>query len=363
MTSQRPRRMTITELARRLGLSPATVSNAYNRPDQINAKTRERVLKVASQLGFNGPDPLARGLRRRRVGAVGLLYGERLSHAVADPAQSLFLQGLTASLESAGLSLLLLPGRPDFNVALAFATNAVVDGFVLYSIGGSDPIRRAILNRGMPTVMVDGPGETLITVDDVLGGRLAAEHVLQLGHRSIGVISDRFDSAEGPGEDGIVTLAAQPSDIHQPNLRRLRGYRRAFKAAGIDLKTVPVIQADATTETAGAEALRKLIVHFRSVTAVLCVTDRLALGGLRAAQALGLRVPRDLSFVGFDDIPAAAHSTPSLTTVHQDHAGKGHAAGEALIKLLAGRPTATFTSLPVSLKARSTTGPASTAWR
>src|ERR687894_2969814 len=106
------RRATLKEVASELGVSPATVSNAYNRPDQLSSALRERVFETARRLGYPGPDPMARGLRRRRAGAVGVLYEDRLSYAFADPAEVLFLRGVSVATEEAGLGLLLLSGAP-----------------------------------------------------------------------------------------------------------------------------------------------------------------------------------------------------------------------------------------------------------
>ena len=104
------RRATLKEVAAELGVAPSTVSNAYNRPDQLSAALRERVFETARRLGYPGPDPLARGLRRRRAGAIGVLYDNRLSYAFADPAEVLFLQGVSMVTEEEGLGLLLLSG-------------------------------------------------------------------------------------------------------------------------------------------------------------------------------------------------------------------------------------------------------------
>src|SRR3712207_5843227 len=106
------RSATLKEVAAELGVAPSTVSNAYNRPDQLSKALRERVFETARRLGYPGPDPLARGLRRRRAGAVGVLYDNRLSYAFADPAEVLFRQGVSTVTEKEGLGLLLLSGAP-----------------------------------------------------------------------------------------------------------------------------------------------------------------------------------------------------------------------------------------------------------
>src|SRR3990170_4679453 len=173
------RRATLKEVAAEVGVSPATVSNAYNRPDQLSPELRERVLETARRLGYSGPDAMARGLRRRRAGAVGVLYEDRLSYAFADPAAVLFLQGVSVATEEAGLGLLLLSG-------------AVVDGFVVYSMSDEDPLVSAALERRLPVVLVDQPrtgGLPFVGIDDEGAARTAAEHPVGLGHRHFGVVS------------------------------------------------------------------------------------------------------------------------------------------------------------------------------
>src|SRR5919112_2801827 len=125
------RRPTLKEVAAEVGVSPATVSNAYNRPDQLSEEVRERVMEAARRLGYAGPDPTARGLRRGRAGAIGVLYADRLSYAFADPAAVLFFEGVSRAAEEAGLGLLLVPGSISGRHDPEAVKGAAVDGFVV----------------------------------------------------------------------------------------------------------------------------------------------------------------------------------------------------------------------------------------
>lgn len=182
------RRATLKDVAAALGVSPATVSNAYNRPDQLSPALRERILIAARELGYLGPDPLARNLRRGQAGAIGVVYADRLSYAFADPAAALFLQGVASATEQAGLSLLLLP-TPDSPDTV---TSAAVDGFVIYCLPEGSSSLQAALSRGVPCVLVDqlvSYGQPAVYIDDEGGAHQAAQHLLDLGHRTFGILS------------------------------------------------------------------------------------------------------------------------------------------------------------------------------
>ena len=134
------RRATVKEVAAEVGVSAATVSNAYNRPDQLSPELRERVFAAARKLGYAGPDPVARGLRRGRSGAVGVLYADRLSYAFADPAAVMFLEGVSEAAEEAALGLLLVPAPLREARDQASVGEAAVDGFVIYCLAEDDPL-------------------------------------------------------------------------------------------------------------------------------------------------------------------------------------------------------------------------------
>jgi DNA-binding LacI/PurR family transcriptional regulator len=282
-------RVTLKTIAETVGVSRTTVSNAYNRPDQLAPELRDRILGTARRLGYAGPDPAARRLRSGRRDAVGLLLADGLASAFDDPAAVILLQGVARATEAAGLAILVLPAGNGVQ-------DAVVDSFCLLSLAADHPDVVAAQARGVPLVAVDEPrlpGHAYVGVDDRLGGRLAAEHLLGLGHR-----------------------------------------RFAIEAAGLDWGVVPRVVAFAGPERP---------------TAVLAATDRLALGVLEAAREAGLRLPEDLSVVGFDDIPAAAQAR--LTTVRQPLFEKGQAAGRLLTEGAASREVI----LPVELVVRGST--------
>lgn len=287
--------MTLKTIAEAVGVSRTTVSNAYNRPDQLAPELRDRILGTARRLGYSGPDPAARRLRSGRRDAVGLLLAGGLSHAFSDPASALLLSGIAHATESAGLAILAVPERGDG------VRDAVVDAFCLYAMAPDHPGVAAAQVRGLPLVVVDGPrlaGHAYVASEDRLGARLAAEHLLELGHRRFAVLTDG-DHAE-----------------------RVDGYREALAAAGAEWVEGPRFEP--------------------GPTAVLAATDQLALEVLGAGG---------VSVVGFGDIPAAGPA--GLTTVHQPLFEKGEIAGRLLSE-----GTADEVILPVELVVRRSAVPA-----
>src|SRR3984893_17570914 len=158
-TPARRRRATLASLAAELKVSRTTISNAYNRPDQLSADLRERVLETAKRLGYPGPDPVARSLRTRKAGAVGLVLTEPLNYAFSDPAAVSFVAGLAESCEAVGQGLLLIAVGPGRSVAEGShaVLNAGGDGFVVYSVADDDPYLAVALQRSLPVVIVDQP--------------------------------------------------------------------------------------------------------------------------------------------------------------------------------------------------------------
>jgi DNA-binding LacI/PurR family transcriptional regulator len=352
--------VTLQTIADALGVSRTTVSNAYNRPNQLNPELREKVLAKARELGYAGPDPAALRLRSGRRDAVGLLFCESLSQAFTDPAAMLFLQSLVQLTEPAGYPLLLLAGpQPDGEDVVGAVREAVVDSFVVYSLPEDHPQVRAAIERRLPIVVVDEPrmpGVSYVGIDDRGGARQVAQHLVELGHRRFGILSMRAIDDDHMG--GRLTPERLAAATYAITRDRLGGYREALEAAGVDWSTVPIEEHHGNSAALGAAGARALLVEEPRPTALLAATDRLALGALSAARELGLDVPGDLSVVGFDDIPDAAFAAPTLTTVRQPLLEKGAAAARILLDH-ADEPREVL--LPVELVVRESSGPAPSA--
>jgi DNA-binding LacI/PurR family transcriptional regulator len=342
-------RPTLQTVADHLGVSRATVSNAYNRPDQLSPALRERILTAARELGYSGPDPAARGLRLRRTGVVGVLLGESLTYAFTDPAAAMFLEGVATEGEKTNTSMLLIPSPVGGTDQTAAVRNAVVDGFAIYCVSDSRDQLGAVIERRLPTVLVEGDpieGAARVDIDQFSGAAAAAAHLKQLGHERVGILAERLqvDGYRGWVDDERLAGATEPV-----SRGRVRGYRDGFPAA-------PVYEVRGNRFEAGYQAAAILLDAHPELTAILCETDMLAFGTQRVASERGLRVPEDLSIVGFDDIPPAARNVPPLTTVRQPLQQKGEIAYELLQELLAGKP-ARNVMLPVELIVRESTAP------
>jgi DNA-binding LacI/PurR family transcriptional regulator len=344
--------VTLADVAAHLGVSRTTVSNAYNRPNQLSPTLREKVLAAARELGYNGPDPMARGLRRGQTGSLGLVFDAPLSYAFTDPAAALFLKGMATSLEEHGAALSIVPRLPEGAERSAeLVRSALVDGYMLFCTAADDPRYAAVRVRGLPFVLIeyeDDPTAAHVQIDDVAGAEAAARHLVELGHRNVAIVSGY--------QNGVVTgPEAQGSSRWRVQSGRLAGWRAGLEAGGIDWGAVPVSGAGGSDAGGGARAAAALLDRADRPTAILALSDLQALGVLRAAAERGIDVPGELSVVGFDDIPQAAAATPPLTTVAQLHEEKGRAAVRLLVS---GADPADSVLLPCHLVVRASTGPA-----
>lgn len=353
MSQDRGRRPTLDTIALEVGVSRATVSNAYNRPDQLSASLRERIIATAERLGYSGPDPTARSLATQRAGAVAFLLGQGLSSAFSDPALSVMLDSLASTVDSGDRALLLLPGVDDLGPRPSSVARAQTDIAVAYSLPDGSPALDAVRARGLPLVVVDQPvvpGSARVDVDDFGGAALAARHIGSLGHRRVAILGF---SLTPDGFQGPAAAARVASARFRVTRERVAGYLAELGSFGV--VDVPIWEASCGDQLQGRAGARWLLSQSPRPTALLCMSDVLALGALGACADLGLSVPDEVSVIGFDDAPAAAWATPPLTTVRQDLVEKGRRAGQLALELLDGSRPGPPTTLGVSLVPRGST--------
>jgi DNA-binding LacI/PurR family transcriptional regulator len=346
------KRVRLREVAAAAGVSVGSASQAFSRPELVSADVRERVLAAAKALGYAGPDPAARRLRLGRAGALGVIFSERLRYQFTDPASHLFLAGLAGGMEGSALGLLLVPDSRFRDATATTVRTAAVDGFVVYSAVRNDPRVEAALERRLPVVTVDQPRDLptpLVGIDDRAAARSAAAYLRELGHTRVGVLS--FIAAlDAEGRFGIFL-----------STERLAGFREGLADAW-DEDVVRVCRPNAPRPA--RRATLELLRLDPPPTAIVAMSDVLALGALQAAAELGVDVPGELSVVGFDDSPAATLATPALTTVRQPHEEKGRIAGEWLVEAIErGQPFQEDQRLilPTELIVRESTAPPASA--
>ncbi|BCJ47948.1 LacI family DNA-binding transcriptional regulator [Actinoplanes ianthinogenes] len=331
-------------MARRSGVSVATVSRVFNTPEVVSQQTRQLVLGIAAEVGYL-PNESARTLATKKSNMVGLVWDtDHRRPGWRHPFLQDILVALKSALSAHGLHLLMLapdqsPGLDREQRFLRAVQRHNVDGVVIIDNGSRDPAVLALADATVPCVALDlrytGPTCTYITSDNAGGGRLAAQHLIARGHRRIATIT-------GP-------LPAYPA------VERLDGFRTALAEAGLALADDDIVSGDWYLDS-GRAAMRQLLTRDPRPTAVFAAGDEMAVGALRAAHEAGLRVPDDIAIIGFDDIEVAALIPPGLTTVAQDKTGIGTAAAEALLAMLPGTAAAPEpTALPTELIVRGST--------
>jgi DNA-binding LacI/PurR family transcriptional regulator len=347
-------RMTVKTLAAVLGVSPATISNAYNRPDQLSPQLRQRIFATAEELGYAGPDAAGRTLRIGRADAVGVLLSERLSYAFSDPFAIEFLTGLSEVVEEHGISIVLMPvsrratgsAQAETDEADVIAVRqANIDALTILSLPVDHPAALLAKARGtrlVTTSASNDPESSWVAIDDFGAGVMVGEHLARLGHRDIAVLVETNQPAGSPGQ--------------RLDAAGLRYLDYAARVAGLR-KSMPgqvtIVSGGHNSIESGNTATIWLLDHEQLPTAIVGLSDVLALGALQALASRGLSIPADVSVCGFDDIPAA--KAANLTTVHQPIRDKGKHVGRLLIDP---QSSPRQVLLPISLVARASTGPA-----
>lgn len=324
---------TLDDVAKRAGVSTATVSRCLNDPQRVVEATRDRVMSAVEALGYT-PNFAARVMAARRSFTIGAI--------IPTMENAIFARGLQAFQEEIhrrGYTLLVSSSvyRPD--VEEEQIRNLVARGADGLLLIGHDrePRLYDYLERQKVPVMVAwsfGPDQPVPSIgfDNRRAMRELAETVMQLGHSHIAAISG-------------FTAGNDRARL------RVEGIRDAFRQAGLDLSTLNVIETSYEIES-GAEAFRTLMAQRPAATAILCGNDVLAVGAVRQAQQMGLRVPQDISITGFDDIELARIVQPGLTTVHVPHREMGRKAAIGLVEMIEGQTSGRSQELATQIVTR-----------
>ncbi|MEP6479203.1 MAG: LacI family DNA-binding transcriptional regulator [Rhodoglobus sp.] len=325
MGTEASARPTLAAVAARAGVSVSTASLAFSGAGPVSDATRDKVLAAAAALDYAGPDPRARSLRQGRSGIIAVVMEDRLRDAFRDPMNVALLDGIADEAGVGGVGLLLLTdhGTGDSGVSVA-----PMDAVVLVGCGTRlDDSVATLRRRGIPMVAVEAEhmdGVLAIDLDNRAATRVAAQHLKDLGHVRVAVVTLPIDAGKSAG---ALPAERETSGTGFTALERLRGARDVYPLLG------GWVASGSSIEEGIAAGLALLEVD--PPTAVIAQSDLLAVGVIRAAEQLGMRVPDDVSVVGFDGI--RADIVPyDLTTMVQPGVEKGRAAGRAILELLAG---------------------------
>lgn len=329
---------TLRQVAQRAGVDASTVSRVLRGDPNLSVRqeTRERIEQVARELNYH-PNAAARSLKLRATRTIGMAVPD-----ITNPLFPAIFKGVEATARQFGYTVILVntadPQEDHSHINLL--TERRIDGLILATALTADDTIRRLIETGYPFVLVNRRypdlAERFVVPDDMSGARQAVEHLIQLGHAAIGHISGPLFTDTG--------------------LNRLRAYRDTLRQHGLPFESGWMVESD-FRERSGYEAMQRLLDHPHRPTAVFCANDLVSIGAISAIRARGLRIPHDISLVGFNDLPWMDHLQPPLTTVHVPLYEMGVHACRMLLQVLAGEaPEPASRQVPVSLVIRSSTG-------
>ena len=311
---------TLEEVASRAGVSRATVSRVVNGSPKVSPDVRRAVEAAVAELGYI-PNRAARSLVTRRSGSVGVVITEPTGRLFSDPFFPRLLRGISGSLSARDLQLILLmpANHADAERTADYLTAGHVDGALLVSLHGDDPLPDRIARAGIPFVVggrpLRTPAATFVDVDNRGGARSAVEHLIAGGRRAIATISGPKDM--GAGVD------------------RLAGYHDALVDAGLPIDPSLEVTGDFTQE-GGAAAMERLLKTRPDIDALFAASDLMAAGAMGVLESAGRRIPQDVAVVGYDDSPVASTLRPRLTSVRQPIEEMGHEMTRLLVDSVEG---------------------------
>jgi DNA-binding LacI/PurR family transcriptional regulator len=310
-------RPTLEAVAARAGVGRGTVSRVINGSPKVSPEAREAVQQAIDELGYV-PNRAARTLVTRRTDTVALFVSESEERVFGEPYFAGIIRGISAGLADTGLQLLLAIAQSadEHERFERYLTGQHVDGVLLISLHGGDPLPRHLEDSGVPTVLGGAPvgvePVSCVDADNRGGARHAVEHLIGLGRRRVATITGPQDMRVG--------------------VDRLNGYCDALSAAGLR----ELIAAGDFSEESGERGMRELLVREPQLDAVFTASDPMAVGAMRVLKEHGRRIPGDVAVVGFDDSATARHTDPPLTSVHQPLEAMGREMARLLVSRIRG---------------------------
>lgn len=319
----------LADVAKAAGVSRGTASNAFSRPEIVREEVRERVKAAAEKLGYGGPDPKGRLLRAGKVNAIGVAAAWELSYFFEDPFARVVMAAVAKECDRTGAGISLVSAINDEHLAWNIQS-ALVDGFVVFCSGDGSRVVQLARERKLPFVTLDfaepDPTISSIGIDDEAGARMAAEHLLRIGHRRFAILAlPVADEGHGP-----TTAADVPLAIYSGTRERFRGYAEALARQGVSMTDVAIYETDNDEESTWA-GMDRIFSSDHPPTAILAMSDRMALAALEWLASHGISVPDEVSVVGFDGVPEGETSDPPLTTIAQPMAEMGRRAVDMIL--------------------------------
>jgi len=318
---------TLKSIAKELGVSNATVSNAFSRPDQLSKKRRDDILASCQKLGYSGPNKAAQSLRKGHSNIVALVLPDSVEYMISDPVASNFVKGVSSVLEKNQVNLLLFSGASDnINEVADF-----VDGFICYGIPRNAKLVEQLraTTKKVVTADFDIDRNASVGVDNEQAAYEIAKLAIKSADDNIAILGLRLlDSNLTCRVYELPDFDLLPSIAH----RRLNGYKKAINELGVKLRDDRIWNIPKSSHDVALIAVREALTSIPRPNVLLCMSDLIALAALKEINAMGLKIPEDISVVGFDGIDETNRSNPPLTTVHQNSEEKGSKAAELFIK-------------------------------
>lgn len=332
---------TLKSIAKELGVSNATVSNAFNRPDQLSEKRRNDILASCKKLGYSGPNKAAQSLRKGLFNIVALVLPDSVEYMVTDPVASKFVKGVSSILEKNHINILLFSGASEsINIVSDF-----VDGFICYgSPRNTELIEELKLTpKKVVTADFDIDRKASVSIDNEKAAFDIAQLAIQSSEDHIAVLGLRLLNTDLTCRVyDTSTIDIHCSIAHQ----RLIGYKRAITQMGAKLPDDRIWNIPESSHHFAAIAVKEALNSTPRPNVLLCMSDLIALAAFQEINTLGLSIPNDIRVVGFDGIDEASRSMPVLTTVHQNSEEKGIKAAELFIHKATHAEQIPFTIIP-----------------
>lgn len=329
MKANNVKKPTLKIVAAKLGVSTATVSNAFNRPDQLSTTLRDKILKQCIELGYTGPSLTARSLRTGKTGVIGVLLADNLSFNFTDPVATEFLAGISKTLDAQHVNMLLLPSNAENYQSTQVET--IPDCFIVYGKPVEPSIIERIQRQGKPLITVDFTLENTPSVG--INNMKAAYDIACLtlkepGYKAL-ILGLRLESSLSLSLANFDNLYTSEESISRC---RFEGYKQALAENGHELTTKDVWQIHHLESDSLKTILRGALTAPDHVDVLLCMSDKIALAALEVAHELNINIPNELKIVGFDGIPEA--EIKGLTTIAQPLSEKGRVAAQMALNLI-----------------------------